>query len=64
MAWQCYKDLEKYGAAAVLKREYGVHVVAALPGFDVTLSVDLQKLPADRGFIEIIRTYYQIICFD
>lgn len=50
MAWQCYKELEQYGAASVLKREYGGHVVAALPGFDVTLSVDLQSLPADKGF--------------
>lgn len=49
MAWQCYNDLEKFGAATVLKREYGAHFVGALPGFDVTLSVDLQKLPADKG---------------
>ena len=63
MAWQCYKELERYGAASVLQREYGSHFVSALPGFDVTLSVDLQKLPADKGSY-INRTDYQIICTD
>ena len=53
MAMSCFKDLEKYGASQVLTREYGSYYQSNTEtGYDVTLLIDLQTLPADVG------TYY------
>jgi actin related protein 2/3 complex, subunit 2 len=45
---RCYKDLVRYGAEQVLQREYGSYVVSPEPGFDFSVQVDLENLPADK----------------
>lgn len=46
---RCFKDLVKYGAEQVLQREYGPYVVPPEAGFDFSVLVDLENLPADKG---------------
>ena len=46
---RCYKDLVKYGAEQVLRREYGSYVAPTEPGYDFSVMVDLENLPADKG---------------
>ncbi|KAK4449512.1 Arp2/3 complex, 34 kd subunit p34-Arc-domain-containing protein [Podospora aff. communis PSN243] len=46
---RCYKDLVRYGAEQVLQREYGSYVVPPEPGYDFSVLVDLEKLPADKA---------------
>jgi actin related protein 2/3 complex subunit 2 len=45
---RCYKDLLRYGAEEVLNREYGPYVVAPEPGYDFSILVDLENLPATK----------------
>ncbi|AEO65457.1 d7cfb34f-59aa-4c47-8f19-1058b957ce86 [Thermothielavioides terrestris] len=45
---RCFKDLLRYGAEEVLNREYGPYVVPPEPGFDFSIVVDLENLPADK----------------
>jgi actin related protein 2/3 complex subunit 2 len=45
---RCYKDLVRYGAEQVLKREYGSYAVSPEPGYDFSVQVDLDNLPADK----------------
>lgn len=46
---RCFKDLEKYGATALLKREYGEYVVQPENGYDFSIVVDLENLPSSQG---------------
>lgn len=48
----CFKELQSYGADAVLTRIYGslYQKNKPEPGYDVTLIIDLERLPADKGF--------------
>lgn len=46
---KCYRDLVKYGAEQVLNREYGEYVVSPEPGYDFSILVDLENLPAEKG---------------
>jgi actin related protein 2/3 complex, subunit 2 len=46
VATKCGPVLKKYGADAKLKAIYGNMVVAPEAGYDATLSVDLNNLPA------------------
>lgn len=48
---RCFKDLVKYGAQEVLQREYGQYAVAAEPGYDFSVIIDLENLPADKGAV-------------
>jgi actin related protein 2/3 complex, subunit 2 len=52
MSMHCFGELRGYGADSVLGRIYGP-LYQAVPeaGFDVTLTVDLTDLPADKGLI-------------
>lgn len=50
----------KYGAEQVLRREYGEYVVPAEPGFDFSVMVDLENLPAEKG-ISIVVPCYPVI---
>lgn len=49
---KCYKDLVKYGAEQVLNREYGEFVVPPEPGYDFSVLVDLENLPAEKGTLQ------------
>lgn len=50
MKMPCWKDLDSYGARDVLAREYGEMLLpTAEQGFDVSLKIDIEKLPADAG---------------
>jgi actin related protein 2/3 complex, subunit 2 len=46
---RCYNDLVRYGAEDVLRREYGSFAVPPEPGYDFSIVVDLDALPADKG---------------
>lgn len=46
---KCYRDLVKYGAEQILNREYGEYVVPPEPGYDFSILVDLENLPAEKG---------------
>lgn len=46
---RCFPDLVKYGAEEVLNREYGPYVVPPEPGYDFSVEVDLENLPAEKG---------------
>ncbi|KAI0967691.1 Arp2/3 complex [Xylaria arbuscula] len=45
---RCFKELVQYGAEEVLQREYGQYVVAPESGYDFSVLVDLDNLPAER----------------
>ncbi|KKY37070.1 putative arp2 3 complex 34 kda subunit [Diaporthe ampelina] len=45
---KCWRDLVKYGAEQVLNREYGEYVVPPEPGYDFSVTVDLENLPAEK----------------
>ncbi|CRK41021.1 hypothetical protein BN1708_008421 [Verticillium longisporum] len=45
---RCFKDLVQYGAEQVLQREYEQFVVAPEAGYDFSVLIDLEKLPAEQ----------------
>ncbi|OIW35553.1 arp2 3 complex subunit [Coniochaeta ligniaria NRRL 30616] len=45
---RCFGDLVKYGAEDVLRREYGQYVTSPEAGYDFSVLVDLENLPADK----------------
>lgn len=45
---KCYPELLQYGAQAVLEREYGAYIVQPEAGYDFSVQVDLEKLPASQ----------------
>ncbi|KAK4154653.1 Arp2/3 complex, 34 kd subunit p34-Arc-domain-containing protein [Chaetomidium leptoderma] len=45
---RCFQDLLRYGAEEVLNREYGSYVVSPEPGYDFSIVVDLENLPAEK----------------
>ena len=49
IAVKCYKELLRYGAQEVLEREYGTYIVSPEAGYDFSVLVDLDNLPADQG---------------
>ncbi|KAI2636912.1 P34-Arc-domain-containing protein [Hypomontagnella submonticulosa] len=53
---RCFKDLVRYGAEQVLQREYGPYVVTPEVGYDFSVQVDLENLPADNeGREELVK---------
>ena len=51
---RCFKDLVKYGAEQVLQREYGEYAAPVEPGYDFSVMVDLEKLPAAKGMLDAL----------
>ncbi|KAJ5717917.1 hypothetical protein N7488_003563, partial [Penicillium malachiteum] len=45
---KCFKELIQYGAQEVLEREYGPYIVTPEPGYDFSVQVDLEDLPAEQ----------------
>ncbi|KAL8896965.1 MAG: hypothetical protein Q9192_002811, partial [Flavoplaca navasiana] len=45
---RCFKELVQYGAQDVLEREYGPYIVAPESGYDFSIQIDLDNLPADQ----------------
>lgn len=45
---KCFPELVQYGAQAVLEREYGPYIVTPEPGYDFSVQVDLENLPAEQ----------------
>jgi len=43
---KCYRELVQYGAEDVLQREYGKYITSPEAGYDFSLLVDLESLPA------------------
>lgn len=43
---KCYRELLQYGAEAVLQREYGSYITSPEAGYDFSILVDLENLPA------------------
>lgn len=48
MKVKCFKELVQYGAQEVLEREYGPYIVSPEPGYDFSVQIDLQNLPAEE----------------
>ncbi|KAJ3415582.1 hypothetical protein HDV05_004633 [Chytridiales sp. JEL 0842] len=49
MSMKCYSQLKSYGADSILQREYGsILQRTPEPGYDVTLLINLESLPADK----------------
>ena len=46
---KCFKELLQYGAQEVLEREYGPYIVTPEAGYDFSVLVDLENLPAEHG---------------
>ncbi|EEH16147.1 hypothetical protein PABG_06234 [Paracoccidioides brasiliensis Pb03] len=44
---KCFRELVQYGAQSVLEREYGPFIVSPEPGYDFSILVDLENLPAE-----------------
>jgi len=44
---KCFRELVQYGAQSVLEREYGSHIIAPEAGYDFSVQIDLDDLPAD-----------------
>jgi hypothetical protein len=49
IAIKCFHELVQYGAQSVLEREYGPYIVAPEQGYDFSIQVDLESLPAEQG---------------
>ena len=49
IAVKCYEELVQYGAQEVLEREYGTYTVSPEVGYDFSVLIDLDNLPADQG---------------
>lgn len=49
IAVKCYRELLQYGAQEVLEREYGTYTVTPEEGYDFSVLIDLENLPADQG---------------
>lgn len=45
---RCFNELVQYGAQQVLEREYGPFIVAPEQGYDFSVLVDLESLPAEK----------------
>lgn len=48
IAVRCFRELVQYGAQGVLEREYGPYIVSPEPGYDFSIMVDLDTLPAEQ----------------
>ncbi|EON61990.1 hypothetical protein W97_01208 [Coniosporium apollinis CBS 100218] len=48
LAIKCFAELVQYGAQSVLEREYGPYIVAPESGYDFSIVVDLEDLPAEQ----------------
>jgi actin related protein 2/3 complex subunit 2 len=47
---RCWNELASYGAVDILRREYGALLKdEPEPDFNVTLEIDLDQIPADKG---------------
>jgi actin related protein 2/3 complex subunit 2 len=46
---KCYEELVQYGAQQVLEREYGQFIVTPEAGYDFSILIDLENLPAEPG---------------
>lgn len=49
IALRCFPELLQYGAQEVLGREYGSYIVSPEAGYDFSLLIDFDNLPADDG---------------
>ncbi len=49
IAVKCFPELVRYGAEEVLRREYGPYITSPEAGYDFSVLVDLENLPADQG---------------
>lgn len=43
---KCFRELVQYGAEAVLQREYGSYITGTEAGYDFSILIDLDNLPA------------------
>ncbi|KAJ9648293.1 Arp complex subunit [Coniosporium apollinis] len=48
LAIKCFSELVQYGAQSVLEREYGPYIAAPESGYDFSVVVDLEDLPAEQ----------------
>jgi actin related protein 2/3 complex subunit 2 len=46
---KCFSELVQYGAQDILQREYGPFIVEPESGYDFSVIVSLDDLPAEEG---------------
>ena len=46
---RCFRELLQYGAQQYLEREYGPYITEPENGYDFSVQVDLDNLPAEKG---------------
>ena len=54
---KCFQELLQYGAQEVLQREYGSYAVEPEQGYDFSVLVDLENLPAEQGWWSLQTKY-------
>ena len=45
---KCFRELVQYGAQGVLEREYGPFIAPTEAGYDFSIVVDLENIPAEQ----------------
>lgn len=56
IAVKCFRELVQYGAQSVLEREYGPFIAPTEAGYDFSIVVDLENIPAEsEGKEDLIR---------
>lgn len=48
MSWSCFGQLKAFGAEEILKKEYGNLLTTPQAGYDVTITIDIEKPPANK----------------
>ncbi len=48
---RCFQELLQYGAQEYLERVYGPYITEPENGYDFSVVVDLDNLPAEKGWI-------------
>ena len=46
---RCFPELVQYGALEYLEKEYGPYIVSPEQGYDFSVLIDLDQLPAGNG---------------
>lgn len=52
---KCYAELVQHGAQDVLQREYGQYITTTESGYDFSLLIDLEDLPAEAGMFTCLQ---------
>lgn len=60
MAIRCFRDLLQFGAEQELVRAYGPYIVEPEPGYDFSITIDLDNLPPTPGLSSPTKWHKQL----